>query len=222
MNNDKVYEKSINCPVCGKDTKIQAPKKSSCKMGRKDSDFNQNYEGINFLFYGIDFCNECGYAALPSYFKSIKDNQKHLIKNSISTKWKKNTYEDEYTVDDAIQQHKLALLNAVVKESSSGEKALICLKLSWLYRNKEEKNSELRFQEQTILGFEKAYQKEPLPIGGLDNWHLLYLLGELHRRTGNHSKALNFFSQVVSSTQAPAKLKEKIRDARDLMKEQVI
>jgi uncharacterized protein (DUF2225 family) len=219
MSSDKVYGKSIICPVCGVETKVSKPKKGSFRMGKKDSDLMQNYEGINLLFYEINFCNECGYAALPSYFNKLKEIQKTLIINKITSKWTKNNYEEEYTIDNAIQQHKLALLNAIVKESSLGEKALLCLRLSWLYRQKGDKDTEVRFQKDAVSGFEKAYQSEPLPIGGLDKSHLLYLIGELHRRLGNYESASTFFSQVLISTEAPAKLKEMVRDVKDLMKE---
>ena len=219
MNNINVYEKSIKCPVCEKETKIQAPKKGSYRPVKKDSDLMQNYEGINPLFYEIDFCNECGYAALPDYFNKIKQNEIDLVKSSISLKWEKNIYQDEYSVEDAIRQHKLALLNAMVKKSLLGEQALICLKLSWLYRINNEKAKEKRFQEQAILGFETAYQSERLPIGGLDEWNLLYIMGELYRRIGDKDKSLALFSKVMVSSQASSKLKDLIRDVKDLMME---
>lgn len=214
----KIYDKKVACPVCGSETKIKAPKKGSYRMLKKDSDLMQNYEGVNPLFYGIEFCNECGYASLYEYFDTIKEHQKDLIRNNISLKWTKNMYPDEYTVDVAIKQHKLALLNAVVKESLPSEKALICLRLSWFYRIKKDDENERRFQEQGIAAFEQAYMLENLPVGGLDNWTLLYLIGELYRRTGNNEKASSYFSQVITSIAAPSKLKEMVRDARDLMK----
>jgi len=213
-----IYDKKVVCPVCGSETKIKAPKKGSFRMLKKDSDLMQNYEGVNPLFYGIEFCNECGYASLPAYFNTIRENQKNLIINNVSLKWKKNLYPDEYTVDVAIKQHKLALLNAVVKESLPSEKALICLRISWFYRMKEDNENERRFQEQCITAFEQAYMSENLPVGGLDNWTLLYLIGELYRRIGNNEKASSYFSQVLTSTGAPSKIKEMVRDARDLMK----
>jgi uncharacterized protein (DUF2225 family) len=213
-----IYDKTIVCPVCGTETKIKFPKKSSYKMLRKDSDLMQHYEGINPLFYGIEFCNECGYASLPSYFKTIKENQKRLIISQISAKWKMNIYPDQYDVEIAIKQHKLALLNAMVKEALSSEKALICLRLSWLYRIKEDSENERRFQEQAINSFEQAYMVENFPIGGLDKWSLLYLIGELFRRVGDNNKATAYFSQVLSTVEASSKIKEMVRDARELMK----
>ncbi|MHC1683394.1 MAG: DUF2225 domain-containing protein [Clostridiaceae bacterium] len=215
---DKVYDKKITCPVCKSVTQIKAPKKGSFRLLKKDSDLMQNYEGVNPLFYGIDFCNQCGYAALPTYFNSIRENQKKLIINQISAKWQKNVYEEIYTVDNAIAQHKLALLNAIVKNSLISEKSLICLRLSWLHRVKGDQENEKRFQEQAATGFEKAYQSEELPIGGLDEWNLLYIIGELYRRIGKPEKASSFFSAVLSSNEAPSKLKEMVRDVRELMK----
>lgn len=215
---EKVYDKKIQCPICGTETQIKSPKKGSYRLLKKDSDLMQNYEGVNPLFYGVDFCIDCGYAALPTYFNSIRENQKNLIRNQISMKWQKKVYEGLYTVDDAIEQHKLALLNAIVKNSLISEKALISLKLSWLHRIKGDKENEKRFQEQSAAGFEEAYRSEELPIGGLDEWNLLYIIGELFRRVGKEEKASSFFSMVLSSVEAPPKIKEMVRDVRELMK----
>ena len=93
------------------------------------------------------------------------------------------------------------------------------MKLSWLFRISKEKANEIRFQEQAILGFETAYQSERLPIGGLDEWNLLYVMGELYRRIGDKDKSLALFSKVMVSSQASSKLKDMIRDVKDLMME---
>jgi uncharacterized protein len=216
---EKTYLKTIKCPICNKETEIPYPRKGTFKISKTDSDFMKYYEGLDLSFYNICYCSECGYAALSSYFDSTTEKQQKLIKEKIGSKWSNDLVKMEYTVDDAIKLHKLALLNAVVKEGMSGEKALLCLRLSWLYRIKGDKKNETRFQESTATSFENAYQTEALPIGGLDKWHLLYLIGELYRRLGNIEKANIYFGQVLSSTEVPYKLREMVRDMRDLIKE---
>ena len=43
-----------------------------------------------------------------------------------------------YTYDDALTRHKMALLNTVVKNGKSSERAYTCLKMAWLCRGKRE------------------------------------------------------------------------------------
>lgn len=216
---DNLYLKTIKCPVCKKETEIPYPRKGSFRSNKTDTDFMKYYEGLDLSFYSISYCSECGYAALSSSFDDITENQRELIIEKISSKWSDDLTKEEYTIDDAIKLHKLALLNAMVKEAKSGEKALLCLRLSWLYRLKGDKENESRFQKSAVMSFESAYQTETLPIGGLDKWHLLYLIGELYRRLGNMEKANIYFGQVLSSTSVPYKLKEMVRDMRELIKE---
>lgn len=215
---EKTYLKTIKCPVCNKETEIPYPRKGTYRISKTDSDYMKYYEGLNLSFYSINYCNECGYAALPSFFDQITEKQQKLIKMKISLKWSSEPLKMEYTVDDAIKQHKLALLNSVVKEAADGEEALLCLRLSWLYRLKGDEENERRFQESAVMSFEEAYQTEELPIGGLDRWHLLYLIGELYRRLGDYQKANIYYGQVLSSVNPPYKLKEMIRDMRELIR----
>lgn len=217
--NNGLYEKTIQCPVCKKEGRVKAVKKASYRVVKKDTDFMVEYSGINPSFYGVHFCNECGYAALPIYFDTLTASQINKIRKNISSKWVKNNYTEEYTVDTAINQHKLALLNAIVKDGKMSEKGLICLKLSWLCRIKQDKENERRFQEQAISAFEEAYSVENMPVAGLDEWNLLYLIGELYRRTGDKEKASIYFSQVLTSNTAPLKIKEMVRDQRELLKD---
>lgn len=218
-----IYDKTVKCPVCQKETKIKATKKGSYRLTRQDSDLMNHYDGINPMFYSMTFCSECGYTALANTFFNLKDYQIEAIRQKISANWKKPSYpKEEYDLEFAMQQHKLALLNAAVKEAKSSEKALICLKLSWLCRMKEDQDNEKRFQQMALMGFEDAYNVEAFPLtGGLEKYQTLYLIGELHRRLGNYENSLRYFSEVITSPNVGQKLKDKAREQKDLLREQM-
>lgn len=216
-----LYKKTIICPVCGKESKNLTVKKSSFKVESRDTDSMVHYSGVNPSFYEVTYCSECGYTALPQYFTKISQKSIDAILFNISSKWTKPVYPDHFDVDFAIKQMKLALHNALIKEGLDSEKGLICLKLSWLYRLNGDIQSEKRFQEQTIVCFEKAYQGEKFPAAGMDEYTMQYLIGELYRRLGNFDKALTFFSQVIISTGAPSRLKERVRDQKELLPKQI-
>jgi uncharacterized protein len=221
MQNEDVtkflYEKTILCPVCGKESKNLAVKKSSFKVENRDTDSMVYYSGVNPSFYEVSYCTECGYAALPVYFPNLSEKAIRAIKTNISSKWSKPSYPDYFTVEFAIKQLKLALHNAIIKESLDSEKGLICIKLSWHYRLIGDIENEKRFQEQTIACFENAYQREKFPAAGMDEYSIQYLIGELYRRLGNFDKALSYYSAVIIANEAPSKLKEKVRDMKDLL-----
>lgn len=212
-----LYEKTILCPVCESKSKNLAVKKGSYRIINKESDLMIQYSGINPTYYEIKFCSECGYTALPSYFDNVKEKEKMLIKEKITKKWVKPHYPNFYDIDFAIKQLQLALLNSLAKQGQASEKGLICLKLSWLYRIKSDESNEKRFQLQASNCFEEAYMRETFPVAGLDEWTLLYLVGELYRRLGNFDKALSYFSQVLVSNQATSKLKDMVREQKNLI-----
>lgn len=221
LNNEDVNKffsnKTITCPVCNRQSKNKTVRKSSYKVIKRDTDSMLYYSGTNPSYYEVVYCPECGYAALPQFFESIGSKGKSLILENISSKWSRPNYPDQFDVHFAIQQHKLALHNATIKESTFGEKGVICLQLSWLYRSINDIDNEKRFQEQTIACFEQAYLSENFPIAGLDIYSIQFLIGELCRRLENDDKALKYFSQILISTQAPQKLKEKVRDQKNLI-----
>lgn len=212
-----LYDKTVQCPICGRESKNRAVKKSSVRVASRDSDSMVYYSGINPSFYEVVYCSECGYAALPPYFSSIKSQYIGPILQNITMKWKKPNYPELFDAEFAIKQLKLALHVAIIKEASDSEKGLICLKLSWLYRLKEDKENEKRFLEQTIPCFENAYKNEKFPIAGMDEYSVQYLIGELYRRIDNPEMSLQYYSKVLISPNAPTRLKEKIRDQRDLL-----
>lgn len=213
-----LYEKTVNCPVCGKETKIKAVRSNVSKMTKRDSDFMIYYDVVNPMLYEIMYCKVCGYAGLPGDFSSLTGIQRKAVLAKITPSWKSKEYPEIYDVDNAIEQHKLALLNAVVKESKPSGKAILCLKISWLYRLKGDRDQELVFQKQAVQGWELAYENEDFPLYGLDIYSALYLIGELYRRIGDNEKALRYFGMVLSDVKASPKIKEKARDQKELIR----
>ncbi|MCX7885300.1 MAG: DUF2225 domain-containing protein [Caloramator sp.] len=213
-----LYDKSYTCPVCGNNFKEKTVKIGKARLVSKDTDLMPRYRNINPLFYDVIICPKCGYSSLISYFDKIKKDQAELIISKISSKFKARIYPEIYDLDTAIERYKLALLNSVVKNAKSSEKAYICLKTAWLYRLKDSKEDEKKFLEQALIGFKEAYEKESFPICGMDKFTLMYLLGELSRRLGDNNEALFWFSKVIVSTNVTPRLKELAREQKDLIK----
>lgn len=216
---DFVYERKVVCPVCNRDIRIKSVKTSGIRVLSRETDFMTVYDEPNPLFYDAWMCLSCGYTALSSKFNAITDKQITLVKQNITSKWKLNkSYPTVFTVDNAIETHQMALLNAVTTQAKDSDKAMICLKLSWLYRIKQDKSSEKKFQEHALLGFTNALESERFPVFGLDETSLEYLIGEIYRRLGDNSNALLWFSRVLSSREAKSRIKDMARNQKDTIK----
>lgn len=213
-----LYDKTLTCPICGSVFKAKAIKKSSYRILKQDADFFYEYKNINPYFYDVWLCNVCGYAAMKTDFNQIREREKQLIIDKISMKWHEKSYPETYNVNIAIERFKIALLNYMAMDAKNSAKAMTCLKIAWMYRILGNSELEASYIKNSIDGFNKAYFHETFPIYGMDKFTMMYLIGELNRRTNNDEEALMWFGRVMGETNAPQKLKNKIRDQKDLIK----
>lgn len=212
-----LYDRQVTCPVCENTFKARAVKTSSYRVIKQDSDLFINYALVNPYFYDVWICNSCGYSAMKNDFNKIRNFQIDSIKQKITSKWHGKNYSDVYDINIAIERYKLSLLNYFVMDAKSSKKAMNCLKLAWMYRILEDKTNETIFLKHALEGFNDAYFNEDFPIYGMDKFTCMYLIGELNRRVGNSTEALNWFSKVIVTQSVPQRLKDRTRDQRDLI-----
>jgi len=213
-----LYDKEVTCPSCDHVFNARTVKTSAYRVLKKESDFFTIYTVINPYFYYVWLCNVCGYTSMKSDFEKIKNSQIELVQNKISVKWHGKKYPEIYDVHMAIERYKLALLNYVVMDSKSSKKAMTCLKIAWMYRITEESENEQTFLKQSLEGFNDAYFNESFPFYGMNKFTVMYLIGELNRRTSNFDEALRWFSNVITTPNVSLKLKELAKDQRDLIR----
>jgi len=213
-----LFDKKLTCPVCEKYISIRAVKMSGIRTISRDTDFMTYYRDPNPMFYDAWVCKFCGYAALSSKFALITEKQSKLIRNTISSKWKFNkTYPDSYTADIALELHHLALLNTAVKMGKDSEKAIICLKMAWLYRLKKDIENEKKYLFNAINGLKNAYEKEIFPVIGMDEPTVIYLIGELYRRIDDNTNAIYWFGKALLNKNSKPKIKEMVRVQKELI-----
>jgi uncharacterized protein (DUF2225 family) len=214
-----LYEKNVVCPVCENNFFVNAVKTGAYRMKNKHSDFYINYDIINPYFYDVWICNACGYASIKADFYKLKKFQIENIQKNITPKWHGRKYPPIYDINIAIERYKLSLLNYSVMESKSSKKAMNCLKISWMYRELGDIKKEQMFREQALIGFKDAYLNEQCPIYGMNSFTVMYLIGELNRRSGNYDEALRYLGEVITSRNADRKIKDLALDQRDLIRE---
>lgn len=235
---DMLFDKHYRCPVCDMEFKSKCVMSGKAKLIGTDSDLRPRYQNIDCIKYDVVVCNHCGYSALTRFYNMVTTAQGKLIKESISSSFKPIEYEsDIYSHDEAILRYQLALANTIVKRGRASEKAYTCLKLAWLYRGKAEsldetdidyatKLEEVTEEEEKFItnaykGFTLAMEKEAFPICGMDEPTYIYVLADLARRCKDYEIAIKLISQIVVSRSASSKVKDKARELKEIIREEL-
>ena len=214
---DALYDKSYECPVCYTSFTSKQIRFRTSKLVSMDSDLYGRFDTVNPILYDVVVC-ECGYAALSNNFNDLRPTQVKWIKEAITSKYTPTDYPVIINEECAIQRYKLALLNANVKKSRHGEKAYICLKIGWLYRDLGDKENESIFLEHARQGFLAAFSTERFPIFELDEETTMFLIAELSKKAGDLETAKRWAGDLILRKGIPARLKDRARDLRDGLK----
>ena len=88
------------------------------------------------------------------------------------------------------------------------------------------KLAELRDLEKEFItsaydGFVSAMSKELFPICGMDEYTYTYVTADLARRCKDYETSAKLLSQIITSRGASAKVKERAREVRDLIKQEL-
>lgn len=230
---DFLFDKSCTCPICDKEFKNRTVKVGKAKLSGSDLDLRPRYEQIDLLKYDIVMCPFCGYTALSRFFKFVTAPQAKNIKKTICATFEPQKERKEiYTYDEALERYKLALANAIVKQTRASEKAYICLKTAWLLRGKAEhldKNlpdyeeqkkqcteEENEFLRNALEGFTTARQSESFPMCGMDEPTVDYLIAVTAMRFEQYDVASRLIAGILQSTANP-RMKDKARDLKEMV-----
>ena len=232
--NDVLFDKSAECPICGKEFSFRAVRTGKARLLGQDQDLRPKYEKFEPAKYDVVVCPYCGYATLTRYFAALPAAQVKLVKEGIGGKVHGVANNPILSYDDAIQRYQLALSSSIVKRAKDSEKAYVCLKLAWIIRGKKETLPDdtpdrdaviagLDADENEALqtayeGFINARQKESFPIAGMDEITVDYLLAVLSARFGKFDVAQKMIASILMNRTANNRIKDRARD----LKEQVL
>ena len=209
-----LYDKTYQCPVCDSSFTSKAIRSGKNKLVSTDSDLYSRFSIINPILYDVIVCN-CGYAALGNEFEKLRPTQTDWIRNEITSIYHKVDYPVILNEKNAINRYKLAFLNSKVKKARLGERAYLCLKIGWLYRDLGDNENERLFLEHARKGFLKAFTTERFPIFELDELTTMYLVAELSRKAGDFETATRWASEVITKNDASDRLKNLARKVRE-------
>ncbi len=234
---DFLFDKSFTCPICDREFKARTVKIGKAKLAGSDLDLRPSYEQIDLLKYDIIMCPYCGYAALSRFFKFVTSPQAKNIKKMISATFKPQETKEIYTYDEALERYKLALANAIVKQTRSSEKAYICLKTAWLLRGKAEhldknlpdyeeqkkqcEDEENEFLRNALEGFLAARQTESFPMCGMDEPTVDYLIAVTAMRFEQYDVSSRLITGILQSPTANPRMKDKARDVKEMLMKKI-
>lgn len=234
---DFIFDKNMTCPVCGHTFKTKKVRAGKARYLGTDSDLRPLHEGVDTVKYDVIVCLHCGYASLERIYSNITSRQIKEIREQIGYSFKGMTNAPgEYSYDEAIQRYKLALFCCVVRKTKMSERAYICLKIAWLYRGqgqslnpempdyeakkKECEDCEKSFIEKAYEGFKIAFEKESMPICGMDQYTFSYLMADLARQCRDYDAADRYIYDVIGARSVSAKVKEKARTLHERIRQE--
>lgn len=235
-----LFDKTYTCPVCDREFKTKMVRSGRVRSMEPDMDLRPRHEHIDTLKYDMIACPYCGYAGYGKGFQYLTPSQRKAIKENICGSYKPKKEESQlpyYTYDEALERHKLALVNAIVKRGKASEKAYICLKTGWLFRGMREallpdepdydnkkleyEQTENQFLRNAYDGFIHARESESFPIAGMDQMTLDFLLANLAIRFEEYDTASRLVASLLSSKTTPARIKDKTRDLKMMILEKL-
>ncbi len=231
VEEDFLFDKSYECPVCYKEFKEHTLRTGKARLLKTAMDLRPTFEGVEPLKYDVVQCKECGFTALTRYFVPMTVAQRKIIAEKITPKFKKPEEKKTYSYDDAVGRYRMALVNSVIKQAKASEKAYVCLRGGWLCTSyledmKEKGNAdtakvaeikalETEFLKNAYEGFIAAEQSETFPMCGMDESTLEYLIACLAIRFKHFDVASKLISNLLLSQNVNSRVKDKVRDLKD-------
>lgn len=235
---EMLFDKTYECPVCGKSHKSRTLRTGKARMLGMDYDLRQKYEGIEPLKYDVVSCVHCGFTATTRYFVPVTPTARKLLTEKIGNNFKpQNEIKGLISFETAVARYKLALVNDMVKNAKASEKAYTCLRAGWLCKSWEEsllqsgsadaskletaKGLHTEFIKNAYEGFVAAVAKESFPMCGMDEGTVNYLIAALAIETGHYDVSSKMISTILSSVASSSRMKDKARELKEVLHEAV-
>ena len=85
---DRLYDKSYTCPICGEKFKSKDIKKGKTVFEGMDLGLRAKFNPILPDYYYVLICDKCGYAAVTKTFNKINNVHIKNIKENINKNYK--------------------------------------------------------------------------------------------------------------------------------------
>ncbi|ASA24004.1 DUF2225 domain-containing protein [Paenibacillus donghaensis] len=190
-----LYSIKVKCCNCEHEFTTSRVRPSLKKAVRRDADFCSYYKAENPDYYVVRVCPECGFASTENSAEQLSEQQRKAFTAQVGRRWKPHSFGLERNWETALETYKLALICAQSINDKDRIIASLLHHIAWLYRYRGETEQEQRFLSYSLDAYIRVYERDG--INGNDA-RLMYLIGELHRRTGQLADAVKWFSRLIN------------------------
>lgn len=196
---EPLYDKKFECKMCSKPFTSKKVRSRFVKVDKYDSDFYPIYSSIesNPLLYYVNVCPSCGFSFSDDSSPYFPHGTKEVLNERVCKKWVPHNFSHARTINDAIKTYKLSLYCSMLKKEKHISIAGLCIRLAWLYRSLNNSEQEQRFMKLAIQEYFESYSTADFQGTQVSEIKILYLIGELSRRTFNIEDATKYFSKVI-------------------------
>ncbi|WP_223067599.1 DUF2225 domain-containing protein [Paenibacillus caui] len=195
MQLEPLYSTNVTCILCEQTFATSRVRPSFKRAIRSDADFCGYYSSENPDYYVVKVCPHCGFAFTENFGERINKKQRSEFDKALGSRLLPRDYSGHRDWETALESYKLALLCAQAINEKETIIASLLHHIAWLYRYKGNEEQEQRFLKYSLEAYIRVFEYEGLGAGDA---RLMYLIGELHRRTGNFPEAVRWYSRVIN------------------------
>lgn len=194
-----LYDKKYECLMCKKAFTSKKVRTRFVKVTHYDTDFCPTYSSkeANPLLYYVKVCPHCGFSFSDDFQPYFAPGTKEIIQEKVCNQWVPQDFGDERTVSTALQTYKLAAYCGTLKKEKHINISGLYMRLAWLYRGLENKGQEKRFMNLALQEYMDSYLADDYRGTQVTEVRMLYLIGELSRKTDKIEQAIKYFSKVI-------------------------
>ncbi|MGL4820740.1 MAG: DUF2225 domain-containing protein [Bacilli bacterium] len=198
----KTYDKTLHCALCKQSFTSKKVRQKYIAVDSITSDWCITYtdEEASPDRYFAFVCPYCGYAFTEKFQPKMSADVQKLLWNSITKHWVPQQFGDDRTIEMAIRALMLAAYCGSVKGEINANLAGIYLRIAWFYRKTDRLEKEQRFLRLARCTYEQSYETADYEQSELTEDRVLYMIAELHARTGDVDTALNCFAKLLKKT----------------------
>lgn len=196
---EPLYDKKYSCILCGHSFSTKKVRSRFVKSSGFDTDFAPAYalESENPNIYFVNVCPECGFSFTDEFSTYFPPGTREELSAKVTSQWIPQDFGTERTVGDAVKTYKLGSYCSTLKKEKHIVTAGLYIRIAWLHRSQNEPEQESRFLKLALREYVESYSTGDYKGTQVSEERLMYLIGELSRRTDNHQDAVRFFSKVI-------------------------
>lgn len=226
---EPIFDKKYECKICKHAFTTKKLRSRFIKVTGYDTDFCPKYSSneLNPILYNVNVCPHCGYSSTDDFAPYFPPEAIEDIHSKVCEQWVPRDFGQKREISEAIKTYKLAAFCGTLKKEKNITLAGIYVRLAWLYRILENDDQEQRFIKLAADIYLQSYMTDDFRGTQVSETRLLYLIGELSRRSHQIEQAVKFFSKVIEQQNRTVEVgivdmaRERWHDIREAQKAEI-